>query len=425
MSDFRFLPGDPCEAFDGDAQCTLHDLTLHRDTLKATALLRWNGPVGAGRLNFGSINLLSSTTRSSFAKPGRERVAEFDWDGFMLKIACDADEWIRTGDEPSSVSDVEIPDRGRWLLPPIMEMEPERPDAVAAAGGSFKSFIAAAMAYTIVTDRNVLGLGARANGPVLYADWEASRVTFARRVRAIAAGSDGPIPPDLSYTRLSVPLTQAHRPLARRIRELEAVAVFVDSKGYAIAGDLIDAGVTMQFYAALNQMGVPVFLVDHVAADQKGAPKRGFGSIYNENGIRNGWVALKGEPHDGVVPVKWTHEKQNNGPKLADLAWELRFVNDDHDELRSVAFKQVAANRVVTVAQREDMALSDKIKHILEVADRSREELYALLPGEKRASVQKALRRMADRQEAVSADNSDKFRLVGGQERPVPYGDSG
>ena len=55
-----------------------------------------------------------------------------------------------------------------------MELEPERPDSVAAAGGSYKSFVAAALGYTIVTDRKPLGLGARRNGPVLYADWEAS-----------------------------------------------------------------------------------------------------------------------------------------------------------------------------------------------------------------------------------------------------------
>lgn len=264
-----------------------------------------------------------------------------------------------------------------WLVYPVWSRTGVT--AVAAAGGSYKSFIGQALALQLATGREVLTGNTRSpSGSVktLFCDWEGEEETFAERLYALQHGAGLPVEAALAYKAMRVPLADAAGGLQEEVQRGRFGAVVIDSMSAAAGGDLIDSAVVNGFFDATRLLGVPCLVIAHKSAESvQKRSKRFFGSIMSENRVRLAWNAEKAV--DGRTVV-WEVFKDNNMGRMGNkLAWNVDITQDDGEDhrLEAVAFSGVNPHNV-KLASDEGNTREDQIVYALASAGKP------LMPGE-------------------------------------------
>jgi hypothetical protein len=315
------------------------------------------------------INLLSdSKLKSLVTEMRRLDVDKDDINAFVHELAEDLIGWYRQGQATEYPAPAQRNGAG-WLVYPVWPRVGVT--AVAAAGGSYKSFLAQGLALQLATSREILVGNTRAPRTatrVLYLDWEADRETFGERLLALCNGAGLEPGPYLAYKEMRVPLVDAAAGLSDEIRSGRFGAVVVDSMSASVGGDLIDATHVNGFYDAVRRLGVPALVLAHKSAESaQKRSKRFYGSIMSENRVRLAW---NGEKSSDGATVLWEVFKDNNaGVFGSKLAWRVRFGHNGEDETRRLASVTLegCSTDDVQLGSDEPAHLYDKIRrHLVE-----------------------------------------------------------
>lgn len=320
-------------------------LSEERDGLKCELTVSTSRAPLAGLLREGRFNLSSATTRSQWEKALADRFPDFDWYAALEQVCALTRRRWRDGEPVIDLATVELSAELPYLIHPYMV--DGGVTVFFADGGSGKSLFVLALAVSIGTGVEVLpGIMPTRHGPVLYLDWEWDESSHAERLAAICAGVGIEVPKEtIFYRHEQASVIESAATIRRRVGELGAVAVMVDSLGMARGGEPESADLTIRTFAAMRSFGVPVGAVDHIA---KHATDRtqSFGSVYTKNAARMMWRmdAVKEEGHSqisiGLANTKANRKTQR--PRGYQVDMEI----DDDERLSTVTFTAVDPNAV-------------------------------------------------------------------------------
>jgi hypothetical protein len=284
----------------------------------------WGTPEGLGsHLHTGRLDLSSTRDRMNLARYLRERSPghQPDWAG-ALELACLRTIAAYRAGEPAIVlRDAQRPPDPDYLLPPLALGR--LPTILFGDGGSFKSYLALAVAISVHTGQPILGLEPAATRRVAYLDWEMDAWEHRERMRALV----GDPLPDLVYVACRRPLVEEIDRLRRIIPQRDIGYVVLDSVGLACDGPPEAAEVANRFFGALRQLERGSLLIAHTTKADEG--ERPFGSTFWHNGARLTWYARRQQEIGlAALTVGLFNRKANTGPLAAPLGFEIRFDED-------------------------------------------------------------------------------------------------
>ena len=274
-----------------------------RDSLYADLSVTMGAGAGPeGHVKWSRENLTSSRTRDMLAKSLSLTNGDVRWGDVLERSFVAIVGVVRQG-EPEEFVQPEA-----HTAPTIlMLVDPLAPEGQATVlfgpGGSSKSYVATALAASVASGREVVpGMTPRTSGPVLYADWETDRDTFARRLSRVAAGAGLGGQIGVYYRRCRRPLGDDVEPIAEIIARRGVILIIVDSVEMAsgAGGEWSDANDrALRMFGALRLLGVTSILVDHVSKAELDRTRRygmsPYGSIFKGNLARSVWELRRSE----------------------------------------------------------------------------------------------------------------------------------
>ena len=271
-----------------------------------------------------------------------DRIPDVDWYGLLLKASDLALTRWREGNPLIKLLDTPPREGSKWFLRPYVETG--LPTVFFTYGGSGKSLLAAGMAVSIITGRDIVGAEPLDCGPVIYLDWEADEYSHSERVRAICAGAGidpEDVKPHLHYRREYASLASSAAPLRKRVVETGAKAIIIDSVSAARGSETKDEAATVEMFSCLRSMNITPILLDHLPKDPKADKTSPIGTVLTTNRARNLWRVDKAQYEDGGddLDLCLVHTKTNNGRYQPKRGLAISFENGDDDQLLVVRFR--------------------------------------------------------------------------------------
>jgi len=255
----------------------------------------------------------------------------------VVHMMCeDLMRWYQEGKSIANPDPTKVIENAGWLVYPIWPATGAT--AVAAAPGSYKSFMAEAIALSLATGASVLNRNTtvKNTAQVLYLDWEADADTFAQRLGAICRGAGIEEKPWLGYKQMSARLADVAIGLSEEVVRGGWEAVVIDSMSAAIGGGMVDDDSVNAFWDSIRVLQVPGLVIAHKSAENIAKKKaRFFGSIMSEARVRMAWNAEKAEATPHVI---WECFKDNNTGHIGNkLGWEVELESAGEKEERSLS----------------------------------------------------------------------------------------
>ncbi len=300
-----------------------------------------------GHLREGRFNLSAPNTRAQWTRALGDRMPDLDWYGKLEYVCHHSIKRWREGDPPTDLRTVDLRQRNRWLYKPFVEYA--GPTIFFADGGTGKSMFVLTVGISISTGRPLLGgwmdplHEGEAMRPVLYCDYEADEYTHAARLLAICSAADPPIDPlpPVYHQRMTASLVEMAPTIRRRVGELGAKFVIVDSIGPARGGSSGDgSSETIKLFTAGRSFGVPWAGIDHISKSKDADKGKPFGSVYTHDMARVTWGLDRDESGDGFTIAVVNH-KANNGTKAPRRAYRVDIVSDEDEIPLNIAYESV------------------------------------------------------------------------------------
>ena len=225
----------------------------------------------------------------------------------------------RAGEPAIHMSDYEPPSyEPAFRLWPFLE--DQEATVLFGDGESGKSMLAIFMGYLVATGTHSAGMRPM-RGNVLYLDYETSKDTMARRLKAIAEGFGEGKPEYFIYRRMVGPLATDLHAINNIVEKNSVDLVIVDSAAPAV-GEPESAAPTNEYFVALRSLNCTTLTLAHVS--KEGREQHPFGSIFWRNLPRS---LFRARPRQSTTQllVGLRHHKNNNGPRLDDLAYSFNF----------------------------------------------------------------------------------------------------
>lgn len=337
--------------------------------VRAQAEVHWNEPgVETSLIKHGYVTLQGTVSAwpRELAKLTVD-LTEREWGQIIQHSSFLALRHYRKGEPFEFIGDPPKPES--YLMRPLVAGS--GPTVVSAQGGSTKSFLALAVALTVATGSpRFLGIAPQVTGPVLYLDWEDSKNTHDRRAWALCRRFNiDPPRESLIYLRQRTGLAYSVRHLKEKIVDLPnpPVLVVIDSIGKARGGDPNSAEDTNKLFAAIDQLEIPTFCIDHKSRSAISRGEAGpIGSVYTWNSARMVWDVEKSQfTGQDALRIVAKNVKSNSSRLHRALAWEITFTTDDvTDDLYSVKYEKIEA-ATVDVLDQSQMRTVDAILSLL------------------------------------------------------------
>lgn len=328
-------------------EASVERMSEHRDELTAEVTFTSTRAPRPGYLTRSRLNLMSTQTRKALVVTLTGRENNLDWHAMVEQMCFLVSDAYREGEPSIDLRVYEKSSGSRWLLEPFIERTGAT--ILFADGGTGKSTIALAMAVSLASGVDIIGVRHGDTVPVLFLDWEAGADDTQDRVRAICAGAgvnyaDAPI----HYRRQVASLPEGAASNRREVAKLGIGLVVVDPFGAARGADPESADVTIRSFNAMRSFGVPVLVVDHVTKREGNDASKPFGSVFTSNSARQTWRMDRGREVDrsGGYLVTLENPKVNNVRKRSAMGFRVTHVTDGSDWLKSVTISPDSASIV-------------------------------------------------------------------------------
>ena len=334
--------------FEQDVIVTLKDMRKEANQLKAEVTVS----TGNDPKYYATVNLNSGTTRKSLGKDlaGLYDMANADeWTKALMQIALESTKkFDNRNDDPMKLAAEEM-DYGSEvsLLEPLVPMDGMTMHF--GNGSAGKSLFVLAQLVTIASGYPVLGVSPAETGNVLLCDWEDSSQTHLERLVAICAGANIPqesLIDTFIYQRMRSSLKESLAGIQELIHKENIKCLAIDSIAMAAGGDPSDASLMIDTMTKAAGLGVPTIMIAHIPKSEiDDEPLGPMGSQYQYNSARSLFRLNKKQELDlDESRVYVTNTKMNRGRLRSRMAWDVEFVNDDKEHMRSVTYTRALAN---------------------------------------------------------------------------------
>ena len=264
------------------------------------------------------LNLLSTTTRKSFAAALTTRIKELDWDAAVEQLCMLVLDHYRQGEPVVTLGEIPAREGNAFRVFPLL-LE-NQANLFYGNGGSGKTKFATFLATLITSPLQGPGLEVEP-GNVLYLDWEASAEDLDESVKMIQAGLGIESASNIRYRYCFQPLADDIAHLRQLVLEHEIDMVVVDSIGAACGGEPESADVMLRYFLALRSLKVTTLSIHHINKEGKL-----YGNQYIFNYARNIWEMKKAqELGEDTLSIGLYHRKMNNGKLLKPLGFKMHF----------------------------------------------------------------------------------------------------
>ena len=279
-------------------------------------------PGNSGHFHFARLNLLSTTTRASFARELKGREADIAWPQVLEFVCAMTLNRHRQGEPTIHVADMEAPVDKTFRLDPFYE--DGQPAVLFGEGEMGKSYLAILQALLVVTGTKSCGMTPNQGG-VWFLDYESDEETFWRRIDKLTSGLDIPTPEGLYYRKMLHPLTDDYEHLKKEVIAKNIQFLVIDSAALAVGGDTMDPGPTTSYFTALRSLGTASVTLAHVPKEDKG--DRPYGSIMWHNAPRAVFRAIAADKQEGQLEwdMNVRNTKNNNNMRVSDKAFHFDF----------------------------------------------------------------------------------------------------
>jgi len=333
--------------FEQDVVVTLNDVRKQANELKAEVTVS----TGNKPEYYATVNLNSGTTRKSLGKDlaGIYDMAGADeWTKALMQIALESTKKFNNrNDDPMKLA-AEQMDYGREvsLLEPLVPMDGMTMHF--GNGSAGKSLFVLAQLVTIASGHPVLGVTPAETGNVLLCDWEDSSQTHLERLVAICEGANVPqesLVDTFIYQRMRSSLKESLAGIQELIHKENIKCLAIDSIAMAAGGDPSDASLMIDTMTKAAGLGVPTIMIAHIPKSEiDDEPLGPMGSQYQYNSARSLFRLNKKQELDlDESRVYVTNTKMNRGRLRSRMAWDVEFVNDENEHMRSVTYTRALA----------------------------------------------------------------------------------
>lgn len=309
---------------------------LHQERRGLLGELTITEDLAPRRLNWGTLDLASHTSRKSYAAELKKDPITasgdltFEWEPWLHHLCYLAAVAYRTGDAQTVL--VGTGDNAADLDDDF-DAEPfalkGEQNLLFANSGVGKGYVATALLLQITGAGSILpGVGLPASTrPGLYCDWDWSSREAHRRARAICRGAGVP-DHAFFYRRMSGPLTDHADTLATFIRHEGIGTLVIDGLQMACGTAPADGDPSANYQRAsevLRAFGVTVLSIDHPAKGAERGSETPYGSRYKLALCRNIWIARKSYADQQTLHVGLWHDPNSNIPHYPPRGFRLTF----------------------------------------------------------------------------------------------------
>ncbi len=284
-----------------------------------------------GLLHHKEFNLASSQSQATLVKTLAVREPHIDWHNLLEYVSHNSVKVRQEGSPIIDLGSYKPPElTNRYLIAPILLASEST--VLYGDGGGAKSLIALAMAYSVATGEDLLGLDIKAEGNVLYLDWESNDNDHYQRLLALVEGEESRLPHGcLHYSRQDGAISDIASHVRKKVKEMDIALVVVDSMMAARGGEPSSEEVVSKQFNSLRSLGVPTLCVDHVPKNPENREKM-IGSVAAFNRARSVWYVEKKQTEgaDNLI-VSLTHKKANDGKIQRKHGWRILFATDGDD----------------------------------------------------------------------------------------------
>ena len=305
------------------------------------------------------LNLMSTTGKQGVVRSLKARREGEEWPAMMEEVAALIQDNWQSGEPAVLLEDVEDPGPTAYLVKPFLQTDEHT--VIFGKGGHGKSFEVAATGLSVATNTVVIpGLEPQTTGPILYLDWERSKIPHRRRFQGLKAGVGIDVCQSFHYKRMTGLLADAAEDIKRYVDEHGIVLLIADSVGPACGGMISDEPAVIAYFNAARVIGQTWLSIAHVRNDESNG--RPIGSQYWFTQPQGGVYELIGQSQEGQNTLGLTliHRKTNDELNPT-LAWDVTF-----DEGRVTFAKADPAD---TVADQRTLPISVRVRAALREQD--------------------------------------------------------
>lgn len=272
------------------------------------------------------INIMSSSARTEMRRDLDALFGkEFGWTAIVNKAFANLREAYAAVDMAVDTSSIEV-SHGQelYLVNPLLPFN--SPTIMFGDGGSFKTYIAIALSIHTAIGREWMGSGTPCL-PIIYVDYEGTIQSFALRQRRLLDGMGiDELPTGILYywPGRGLPLADHIDALRKKIQEIGACLVVIDSVGPACGGEPEKADVALGYFRSLARLGVTTLSLAHIT--KQGENKYPFGSVYWHNEARRTWYVERVQEEElPELDIGMYCRKVNDGPRPRPIAISAKF----------------------------------------------------------------------------------------------------
>ena len=321
-------------------------------------------------LNGKRWNLTSTSNTDGHIRSLNRRMKDRGWDARIALVEQHVFSTVEVGDDLIDLSSVGNPPPTEYTVWPFIEHNEH--NIIAAHGGSTKSLMAMALAVSysygkIVMPGTKLTLEPK---PVLFLDYESSKITQARRRRQLLTGiNTAEEAGRVFYKRMYSPIQDAATELYDLIASRGIGMVVIDSGSRAVGGETSSENVVIPYFNACSSWGVTVLTIAHKAKDKESTGPAGVAQWWNQ--ARNYWELVKDQtPGQNEVQLSCRHDKANDESLHSPLNYRLEYNGKDIQyHLINAPTSAAIMSQLPMSTQVTDYLLNNPQSTVREIAD--------------------------------------------------------
>lgn len=311
----------------------------------------------------GMVNLAAPRTRGELAKALEEARPTGRWASILEEVYTIVSERERSGQPAELIRPGPITSPSFLVEPLLLE---GLPTVLFGPGKTGKTLLAMAISKMVKEGREIEGLPFKLHksGPVLYLDWESSRMAFEMVWRKLV-----PQDCEIYYRSCALPLYDDLQQIQDLVLEINPVLIVLDSAALAAGGELNSAESATSLYRAIKILGRTTLIVAH-------CPKSGastvIGSTYFTNLARSVWeIRAWSEPGEDELRIGLAQRYSNLTGLHPAFGVRVNFF-PDRIEFSQCPLSQIPeAERLESLANRVLLVLGGEGKMtIKEIAER-------------------------------------------------------